>query len=121
MPGEGNLRGFVGKGERGAEALAAFSSEASISRSIKKLNFNIEFATFIDGGLFWDREKNDTTELNNYFTKRALGDGGFGLRLKTDIFEKDLYLRIDLPFFIHDIEGSSFDKENWVISFQRSI
>jgi len=122
MPGEGNLRGFVGKGERGAEALVAFSSEASISRSIRKLNLKIEFATFIDGGLFWDREKNDTTELNNYFTKRALGDGGFGLRLKTDIFEKDIYLRIDFPFFIHDNEASSFDNfENWVISFQRSL
>ena len=60
-------------------------------------------------------------ELNNYFTKRTLADGGVGLRLKTDIFEKDLYLRIDLPFFIHDNSGSRFDNKNWIISFQRSI
>jgi len=45
-----------------------------------------------------------------------------GLRLKTDIFEKDLYLRIDLPFIIHDNGDSRFDNfENWIISFQRSI
>ena len=118
MPGEGNLRGFVGKGERGAEALAAFSSEASIPRSIKKLNFNIEFAAFVDGGVFWDRFEKIETKFNS----RTLADGGVGLRLKTDIFEKDLYLRIDLPFFIHDNEGTSFDNfENWIISFQRSI
>jgi len=98
--------------------LAAFSSEASIPRSIKKLNFNIEFAAFVDGGVFWDRFEKIETKFNS----RTLADGGVGLRLKTDIFEKDLYLRIDLPFFIHDNEGTSFDNfENWIISFQRSI
>jgi hypothetical protein len=124
MPGEGNLRGFVGKGERGAEALMAISSEFSINKNLSKpnkTNIILEFAAFIDGGLFWDREKNDALELNNYFTKRTLADGGVGLRLKTDIFEKDLYLRIDLPFFIHDNSGSRFDNKNWIISFQRSI
>ena len=120
MPGEGNLRGFVGEGERGAEALAAFSSEASISRSIKKLNFNIEFAAFADGGLFWDRLDETSNVIGSTFNSRTLADAGVGLRLKTDIFEKDLYLRIDLPFFIHD-DGPRFDKKNWVISFQRSI
>ena len=124
MPGEGNLRGFVGKGERGAEALMATSSEFSINKNLSKpdkANIILEFAAFIDGGLFWDRKKNDALELNNYFTKRTLADGGVGLRLKTDIFKKDLFLRIDLPFFIHDKGGSRFDKKNWIISFQRSI
>ena len=121
MPGEGNLRGFVGKGERGAEALAAFSSEASISRSIKKLNFNIEFAAFADGGLFWDRLDETSNVIGSTFNSRTLADGGVGLRLKTDIFEKDLYLRIDLPFFIHNKGETSIDEKNWIISFQRSI
>jgi len=121
MPGEGNLRGFVGKGERGAEALAAFSSEASISRSIKKLNFNIEFAAFVDGGLFWDRLDETSNMIGSTFNSRTLADGGVGLRLKTDIFEKDLYLRIDLPFFIHNKGETSIDEKNWIISFQRSI
>ena len=58
MPGEGNLRGFVGKGERGAEALMATSSEFSIYKNLSKADraeFILEFAAFIDGGLFWDR------------------------------------------------------------------
>jgi outer membrane protein assembly factor BamA len=124
MPGEGNLRGFVGKGERGAEALMATSSEVSIYKNLSKADIAdiiLEFAAFIDGGLFWDREKNDALELNNYFTKRTLADAGVGLRLKTDIFEKDLYLRIDLPFFIHNKGKTSIDEKNWIISFQRSI
>ena len=122
LPGEGNLRGFVGKGERGAEALAAFSSEASISRSINKLNFNIEFATFVDGGMFWDRFNTDKEEIETKFNSRTLADAGLGLRLKTDIFEKDLYLRIDLPFFlIYENGGSEVEEKNWIISFQRSI
>ena len=121
MPGEGNLRGFVGKGEKGAEALAAFSSEASISRSIKKLNFNIEFAAFADGGLFWDRLDETSNVIGSTFISRTLADAGVGLRLKTDIFEKDLYLRIDLPFFIHNKGETSIDEKNWIISFQRSI
>lgn len=121
MPGEGNLRGFVGKGERGAEALAAFSSEASISRTIKKLNFNIEFAAFVDGGMFWDRFNTQKKEIGTKFNSGTLADGGVGLRLKTNIFEKDLYIRIDLPFFIYEMGGSEVEEKNWVISFQRSI
>ena len=102
----------------------ATSSEVSIYKNLSKADkadIILELAAFMDGGLFWDREKNDALELNNYFTKRALVDGGVGLRLKTDIFEKDLYLRIDLPFFIHNKGKTSIDKKNWIISFQRSI
>jgi hypothetical protein len=125
MPGEGNLRGFVGKGERGAEALMATSSEVSIYKNLSKAdkaNIILEFAAFIDGGLFWDRLDKESNLIGSTFNSRTLADAGVGLRLKTDIFEKDLYLRIDLPFFIHDNEDSSFDNfENWIISFQRSI
>jgi len=124
MPGEGNLRGFVGKGERGAEALMATSSEVSIYKNLSKADkadIILEFAAFIDGGLFWDRFNTGTKEIGTKFNSRTLADGGLGLRLKTDIFEKDLYLRIDLPFFIHNNGASSIDKKNWIISFQRSI
>jgi hypothetical protein len=128
MPGEGNLRGFVGKKERGAEALMATSSEFSINKNLSKpnkANIILEFAAFIDGGLFWDRLFWDPLDksyrIGSTFNSRTLADGGVGLRLKTDIFEKDLYLRIDLPFFIHDNSGSRFDNKNWIISFQRSI
>jgi len=60
--------------------------------------------------------------IGSTFISRTLADAGLGLRLKTDIFEKDLFLRIDLPFIIHNNGASSFDNyENWIISFQRSI
>ncbi|MEC7736175.1 MAG: hypothetical protein VX651_02430, partial [Candidatus Neomarinimicrobiota bacterium] len=124
MPGEGNLRGFVGKGERGAEALMATSSEFSIYKNVSKADkaeITLELAAFIDGGLFWDREKNDVLELNNYFTKRTLADAGFGLRLNTSIFEKDLYLRLDFPIYIFNGDISETNFKNWLFSFQRSI
>ena len=86
------------------------------------MNFNIEFATFVDGGMFWDRFNTDKEEIETKFNSRTLADAGLGLRLKTDIFEKDLYLRIDLPFFlIYENGGSKVEEKNWIISFQRSI
>jgi hypothetical protein len=124
MPGEGNLRGFVGKGERGAEALMATSSEFSIYKNLSKADkadITLELAAFIDGGLFWDRLDEESNLIGSTFNSRTLADGGVGLRLKTDIFEKDLYLRIDLPFFIHNKGETSIDEKNWIISFQRSI
>ena len=121
MPGEGNLRGFVGKGERGAEALAAFSSEVDYSKSIKKIDTRIQLAAFVDGGMFWDRFNTDKEEIGTKFNSRTLADAGLGLRLKTNIFEKDLYIRIDLPFFIYEKGGSEVEEKNWIISFQRSI
>jgi len=121
MPGEGNLRGFVGKDESGAEALAAFSSEVDYSKSIKKNDTRIQLAAFFDGGMFWDRLDETSNVIGSTFNSRTLADAGVGLRLKTDIFEKDLYLRIDLPFFIYDNGDLDVDEKNWIISFQRSI
>jgi hypothetical protein len=124
MPGEGNLRGFVGKGERGAEALMATSSEFSIYKNLSKADkadIILELAAFIDGGIFWDRLDEKSNLIGSTFNSRTLADGGVGLRLKTDIFEKDLYLRIDLPFFIHNNGDSEVEEKNWIISFQRSI
>ncbi|GIS40082.1 hypothetical protein Ct9H90mP12_2760 [bacterium] len=36
LPGEGNLRGFVGRGERGAESLIASTSEVSIYKNLAR-------------------------------------------------------------------------------------
>ena len=124
MPGEGNLRGFVGKGYRGAEALAAFTSEVSLSKSIKKLNLGVEFAAFVDGGMFWDRLNVDTQTIETEFNSRMMGDAGIGIRLNTDLFEKDLFLRIDFPFYtLPDkiLENPHIDWNHWIISFQRSL
>jgi hypothetical protein len=120
LPGEGNLRGFVGQGERGAEALAAFTTEGSIYIKIPKADTGIELAAFVDGGLFWDRP--DLTKEN--YIKRTLLDGGVGLRFDATIFKQDLYLRIDVPFFTFNDsmdETSKMDWNNWIISFQKPM
>tara|TARA_Y100000590_G_scaffold435016_1_gene553944 strand:+ start:739 stop:3747 length:3009 start_codon:yes stop_codon:yes gene_type:complete len=120
FPGEGNLRGFVGQGERGAEALTTFTTEWSIYFKIVEHDINIEIAAFNDGGFFWDRP--DLTKSN--YVKRTLLDGGLGFRFNTSIFEQDLYLRIDIPFFTYNDsrkKPSQVDWNNWIISFQRSI
>ena len=124
LTGEGNLRGFVGKGERGAEALAAFSSEVSFSKSIEKIDLGVQLAAFVDGGIFWDRLDTETQLIKSDFYSRMLGDAGIGLRLNKTIFEKDLFLRLDFPFYIHPdatVENPPIDWRNWVISFQRSL
>ena len=124
FPGEGNLRGFVGRGERGAEALVASSSEISIHKNLAspyRSDINVEFSTFFDGGIFWDREKNSRQRLNNHFSDRVLADAGFGLRINTSLFEKDVFFRIDIPCFIYDGNESKINFDNWVFSFQRSL
>jgi hypothetical protein len=124
LAGEGNLRGFVGEGYRGAEALAAMTSEVSLSKTIKKLNLGVEIAAFVDGGIFWDRYNEVTETIETKFNSRILGDAGVGFRFKTDIFEKDLFLRLDFPFYkLPDelLENPNIDWNRWIISFQRSI
>ncbi len=89
MPGEGNIRAFVGRGERGAEALVSSTTELSLFKNIAKADqeaINLEFATFIDGGIFWDRDNVSISGsdriLNQEFEKRNLVDAGMGIRLK---------------------------------------
>jgi hypothetical protein len=124
LPGDGNLRGFVGEEVRMADALAAFSSEVSIVKSISKLNLGIEFALFVDGGLFWDKLNQDTGEMTSKYISRTLGDAGVGLRSNTNIFEKELYVRFDLPFYIlpdKAYNNPHIDWRNWIISLQKSL
>ncbi|MBA65160.1 MAG: hypothetical protein CMG55_05100 [Candidatus Marinimicrobia bacterium] len=115
MPGEGNLRGFVNSGERGAEALISSSSEIGIDKNLLDNKLNFAFTIFADAGTFWDREK------PSGYSNRVLADAGFGVNLKTKIFEKYLFCRIDLPFLIYNVGETKIDKNNWVFSFQRSI
>jgi len=121
MPGEGNIRGFVSENRRGADALIAQSSELSISQSFYKINF--QFTIFGDVGIFWDENRAIWRPIDNpskYF-ERVLGDLGLGTRIKTKLFEKDLFLRVDLPFFIYDDGVIRIEKNNWIFSFQRSL
>jgi|TARA_B100001750_G_scaffold92461_1_gene72970 hypothetical protein len=128
MPGEGNIRGFVGKGEPGADALTAFSTEIYVRPpALQKGYFDdhpltLELALFGDGGIFWNGR--DT---------RTLADAGLGFRLKGKLFEKDLFLRVDIPFLwvaLYNYENEQDhnesneevkDYQSWLISFQRGI
>ena len=122
LPGDGNIRGFVGKKARGADALIAISNEFSFLKNIdlKAIeSLDLEFTAFLDGGVFWDK----TYHLwyPKKYLDRILGDAGLGFRLKTRILEKDLYLRFDFPFLIYDNGNSYVDRNNWLISFQRGL
>ena len=122
-PGEGNIRGFVGQNQDGAEALIAFSNELVISRDV--YNISTDFAIFSDAGTFYGRRIEDSGDQKKYtetFRTNVYADAGLGIRLNTSIFEKDLYFRFDFPFFLyHDNTGFRLNEKNWIFSFQRSI
>ena len=65
----------------------------------------------------------DGDMLNPYFKSRSLADAGVGIRFSTKLFERDLYVRLDLPFYVYDDDGNTSDISfnNWVFSFQRSL
>ena len=123
LPGEGNLRGFVGRGESGAEALVSSTTELSLFKNIASENqdpIDLEFVTFIDGGIFFNRNSKVSHEQNPLIT-RVLADAGIGIRLHTKLYERDIYLRLDFPFYIYDRNVSNISVNHWVFSFQRSI
>ena len=124
-PGEGNIRGFVGQGEQGAEALIAFSNELIISYP-DIYNISADFALFSDVGTFFSRNSfQNIFELPQYkgsYITRIYADAGLGLRLSTSFFEKDLHIRFDMPFLLYDDRlGSRLNRSNWIFSFQRSF
>ena len=127
LPGDGNLRGFVGRGETGAEALVSSTTELSLFKNIARDNqdlIDLEFVTFIDGGIFFNRNSSvfhETDPFNIQYESRALADAGIGIRLNTKLYERDIYFRLDLPFYIYNENGSNISFNNWVFSFQKSI
>ena len=115
MPGEGNVRGFVSRGEMGSDALVASSIESYLTnRALPDLffvhNLSFEFAIFADIGAFY----------NNSITRQLISTG-FGFRFNFKILEKPLYLRIDIPYIsLKDNKKVDYN-DNWLISFQKSI
>ena len=125
MPGDGNIRGLVSGNKEGAEALIAASNELVLSKNFYEIS--TELALFTDFGAFF-RRKIDQFGLDKEYSDiqrvNIFADVGLGLRFNTSIFEKDLYVRFDLPFLIYDgSDGSdwSLNSKNWVFSFQRSL
>ena len=111
MPGEGNIRAFVGTGVTGAEALFSSSTELSLFNTVPKTNIGLELSSFIDGGVFF----------NHSSKERILGNAGLGIHFNTTLFEKNFYLRIDYPLFIYENTDSGLQFNKWIFSFQRSI
>ncbi|MFL3008923.1 MAG: M1 family aminopeptidase [Candidatus Neomarinimicrobiota bacterium] len=125
MPGDGNIRGLVNGNKEGAEALVAASNELVLSENFYEIS--TELALFTDFGAFF-RRKIDQFGLDKEYSDiqrvNIFADVGLGLRFNTSVFEKDLYVRFDLPFLIYDgSDGSdwSLNSKNWVFSFQRSL
>ena len=84
----------------------------------------MEFVTFVDAGIFFNSNKKDTYHRdvsNAQHESRFLANGGIGLRFGTKFYEKDIFLRIDFPFYIFDGSHSNMNSDKWVFSFQRSI
>ena len=115
LPGEGNIRSFVGQGEPGSDAIAAFSTEVFLRPPAFEKGYfedrpvTLEITLFSDAGIFWNGQ-----------TSRKMADAGLGLRLKGRLFEKDLFLRVDFPFIlVKDNERITY--QSWLISFQRGL
>ena len=115
LPGEGNIRSFVGQGEPGSDAITAFSTEVFLRPPAFEKGYfedrpvTLEIALFSDAGIFWNGQ-----------TSRKIADAGLGLRLKGRLFEKDLFLRVDFPFIlVKDNEQITY--QSWLISFQRGM
>ena len=120
MPGEGNIRGFVNSSQRGADAMVSSSTEFVADKGLFENRLNISFAIFADAGIFWDKAAYHPWYPNRVFD-RYLGNVGFGTRLNTKLFEKELFLRFDVPAYIFNDGNSEINFHNWIFSFQRSI
>ena len=114
FPGEGNVRGFISKGEQGGEEVIATTLENSIKKNIEYLDLDVELANFFDFGFLG----NDRNKTKVDYKTRFYSDFGFGIRFNKNILGQDYYLRID--FVIYNNKGN-VGKHNWVFSFQKPI
>ena len=70
---------------------------------------NSEMALFIDAGVF-----------NRYDKIEKLANAGLGFRFSSAIFNKPVYLRVDLPLIIIQDEKIT-ENSNIIFSFNRAI
>ena len=115
FPGDGNLRAFLND-NFSTDEIAAFSSEMYFLN--KKVNsngyfenrlINSEMALFIDAGVF-----------NRYDKIEKLANAGLGFRFSSIVFNKPVYLRVDLPLI--KIQDEKITKNsNIIFSFNRAI
>ena len=120
LPGEGNIRGFFDPSARGADALISSSTEFVADRGFLENKFNLSLAVFGDAGVFWIKSPQHPWYPPK-LRERIISNLGVGTRIKTKAFEKELFLRVDIPFLSYDNRGSETNFQNWIFSFQRSI
>lgn len=118
LEGDGNLRGFVGAGYSGTEAIASWNSELSREQTLFGVNFT--GSLFADLGLA-NGSKDSAGDQG--FSNAILGDSGLGLEIRKSVWGQRLYLRVDLPFmtFTPDSNGPDFDFQHWLFSFQTAF
>ena len=124
LPGEGNIRGFSGQGKTGADVLISTSNEISIIKDFAKRNnlpFNIEIASFMDYGIFWNKPLRSISSLENNYGKRIFADAGIGIRFDTEMLGKNIYVRLDFPILMYSQSDVQINYNTWVFSFQRSL
>ena len=115
FPSDGNLRAYI-YNNYSSDKLATFSSEMYFLN--KKVNsngyfenrsINSEIALFIDAGVF-----------NRFDKIEKLANAGLGFRFSSVVFNKPVYLRIDLPLIIMQDEKIT-KNSNIIFSFNRAI
>ena len=115
FPSDGNLRAYI-YNNYSSDKLATFSSEMYFLN--KKVNSNgyfenrstnSEIALFIDAGVF-----------NRFDKIEKLANAGLGFRFSSVVFNKPVYLRIDLPLIIMQDEKIT-KNSNIIFSFNRAI
>jgi len=116
LPGDVNLRGFAGKGYPGVKQAASVSLEGFFNHRLAGLR--TELALFGDAGVL-----NDSAPFgkDRTFANDVLMDFGFGLRLKTSVFGQELYLRLDLPWYLVEAGRGTTDFSNLIFSFQQGL
>ena len=115
LPSDGNIRAFIND-NYSTDELVAFSSELYFLN--KKVNsngyfenrlINTEIALFADAGIF-----------NRFDKIEKLANAGLGFRFSSVVFNKPVYLRVDLPLII--IQDEKITKNsNIIFSFNRAI
>jgi hypothetical protein len=112
LPGDGNIRSFGNLNYLKLNQMISFSNEFYfLNKHVNENGFledrflNFEFAFFSDIGYL--------NQENKFY---LLSNSGLGLRLKTNIFNKTFYFRVDFP--IHSYNNLNFAKgSKYVISF----
>lgn len=116
VSGDANLRGFLGRGLSGAQAVTATSVEGSFFTS--PFSVNLELTSFVDGGVVWgDQYFTDQRGLQPY----PLLDAGVGLRLKKNFSGYHFFLRFDLPFYLNENGKQEIDLNNWQFSLEQGL